>query len=242
MMRRVYHIDYDYLYIVVNRVQLQFEIAEFALVTELLLKLAVLAFVNTFLFSTIKTKILRISSPGADQSEHLSNQFFYILLAKPDVGNEKSPISADLKEDIDGLKTHVDEKFKEILEAFSSLKNKISIQVTKSPVLEVHDDIQSLKADICIDDETSKKFKGELSVEQDSDVGSLYLSMRVSAIDAIEEEHYRKKTNALSAKDQDYVDSLFVSRSKNGLDGTRLIPPRQVSLKLNPYNKMQKFY
>ena len=33
---------------------------------------------------------------------------------------------------------------------------------------------------------------------------------------------------------------MILSRSKNGRDDTRLIPPRQVSLKLNHYNKVRK--
>ena len=33
---------------------------------------------------------------------------------------------------------------------------------------------------------------------------------------------------------------INMSRPKNGRDGTRLIPPRQVSLKLNHYNKVRK--
>ena len=33
-----------------------------------------------------------------------------------------------------------------------------------------------------------------------------------------------------------------MSRPKNGRDDTRLIPPRQVRLKLSYYNKMQKIY
>lgn len=33
----------------------------------------------------------------------------------------------------------------------------------------------------------------------------------------------------------------YVSRFENGRDDTRLIPPRQVSLKLNHYNKIENF-
>ncbi|KAH0632886.1 hypothetical protein KY284_035672 [Solanum tuberosum] len=46
---------------------------------------------------------------------------------KLDVDDEKSPTNVYLKKDIDGLKAHVDEKFKEILEAFNSLKNKLDV-------------------------------------------------------------------------------------------------------------------
>ncbi|KAK4710049.1 hypothetical protein R3W88_004562 [Solanum pinnatisectum] len=142
MMRQVQHHDSKSLYINVNGVQPHFGIVEFALVTGLLCNGNTSIKIQTDENRLVKRYfgsptvtwydldsfwfVFR-SSIDDDQSEHLSNQFFCTQEAKHDVCNEESPTNADLKKEIDGLKAHVDMKFNEILQAFTSLKNNLDV-------------------------------------------------------------------------------------------------------------------
>lgn len=46
--------------------------------------------------------------------------------------------------------------------------------------------------------------------------------------------------NKIDKNIKEKVESKNIERPKNGRDGTRLIPPRQVSLKINHYNIVRK--
>ncbi|WMV38054.1 hypothetical protein MTR67_031439 [Solanum verrucosum] len=91
--------------------------------------------------------------------------------------------------------------------------NVIPDKSSKSPILKDEEDIcvsvdvESLKNDVSDVVEKSEKFKGEISLEKDSYVDFVFVSMRASFLDASEKEYYRK--NSAATAEQDHVDDIF---------------------------------
>uniref|UniRef100_M1E134 Uncharacterized protein n=1 Tax=Solanum tuberosum TaxID=4113 RepID=M1E134_SOLTU len=91
--------------------------------------------------------------------------------------------------------------------------NVIPDKSSKSPILKddedicVSVDVESLKNDVSDVVEKSEKLKGEISLEKDTYVDFVFVSMRASFLDASEKEYYRK--NSAATAEQDHVDDIF---------------------------------
>ncbi|KAG5595068.1 hypothetical protein H5410_036300 [Solanum commersonii] len=91
--------------------------------------------------------------------------------------------------------------------------NVISDKCSKSPILKddedicVSVDVESLKNDVSDVVEKFEKLKGEISLEKDSYIDFVFVSMRASFLDASEKEYYRK--NSAATTEQDHVDDIF---------------------------------